>query len=225
MVTVATSVFVVGKVLGISTEPVPLVLFTILGLSLWTLFNRGLRHGTRAMTRGRALIRRVSFPRIMLIGGSLAPTLIEFAVVFAGALATFGYYAYGEAFIPVAGWRIFSIVPVSLMVIAIVIAVSCVTSVFNNIASDTALSVNYATSVLFIATPVVYPLSALPEKWQWAVLLNPLAPVMEIWRWAFLGTPLPPGWAIAYAVAVTIALLIGGLTFFSRWEQTILDRS
>lgn len=225
VITVIAAVFVVGKVLGISTAPVPLVLFIVAGLSLWTLFKAGLRHGTRALTRGRGLIRRVNFPRIMVVLGALAPALIEFAVVFAGAFLVFGYFAYTEAFTPVADWPVFAVIPVLLLAMVLVVAVSCVTSVLNNIASDTALSLNYAMSIVFVASPAVYPLAAVPEDWRWVMLLNPLAPAMEIWRWALLGTPYPPLWSVATAVALTTVLLIGGLMFFLRWEQTILDRS
>jgi len=224
-ITAIVAVQVVGKVLGISTGAVPLVLFIMVGLALWWLVAAGLRYGTRAVTKGRDLIRRVNFPRVMLLLGAFAPTLVEFAVVFAAALATFGYFTYTGAYVPAPDWHVFAILPVLLLVMALVLALSCVTSVLNNIATDTALTVNYGVSFLLVATPVAYPLDALPKDWQWAFLLNPLTPAFEVWRWALLGTPLPPWWSIAAGVLLTTILLAGSLIFFLRWEQTILDRS
>ena len=162
-VTVVTSIFVVGRILGISTEPVPLLLFTLISVALWTLFSGGIRHGTKSLTRGRGITRRLNFPRIMLVLGALAPASIEFAVVFAGALIVFGYFAVTGAFVPMPSLRLLAIVPVLLLVMMLVLAVACVTSVLNTIASDTALSVNYATTGLLLATPVVYPVAAVPN--------------------------------------------------------------
>ncbi len=223
--TVVAAVQVLGKVLGVSTDPVPLVLFIVISLSLWRLFAAGLRYGTRATTKGRALIRRVNFPRLMLLLGVLAPSLIEFAVVFVGALGVYSYLAYTGAFVPTTGWRVFGIIPTLVWVLILITALSCVTSVLNNLASDTSIAVNYGTSFLFFATPVLYPLTALPREWKWAFLLNPMSPILEIWRWALLDTSFPPWWSVITAVATTLILLFGGLSFFLRWEQTILDRS
>jgi lipopolysaccharide transport system permease protein len=224
-VTVVTSIFVVGRILGISTEPVPLLLFTLIGVALWSLFGGGIRHGTKALTRWRGITRRINLPRIMLVLGALTPASIEFAVVFVGAFIAFGYFATTGAFPLVPSLRILAIIPVLFLVVMLILAVTCVTSVLNTIASDTALSVNYATTGLLIVTPVVYPVAAVPESWQWVVLLNPLAPALEIWRWALLGTPPPPWWSVVTALSVTIAFLIAGLSFFLRWEQTVLDKS
>jgi ABC-type polysaccharide/polyol phosphate export permease len=95
----------------------------------------------------------------------------------------------------------------------------------NNIASDAAVTVNYAASFLLLLTPVIYPFSMIPGHWQWVFLLNPLVPAFEMWRWALLGMPPPPSWSIALAFTITSALFIAGLLFFQRWEQTILDKS
>lgn len=213
------------RAVGISTGPVPLLLFITVGFALWTLFQAGLRHGTRAITRGRGLIRRLNFPRVMLVTGSLAPAFIEFAVVFVGVVLVLGYFAYTGTFIPEAGLRLFAIIPVLLFVMTLVVALTCVSSVLNSIATDTALSLNYLSIALLVGTPVMYPVSAIAENWQWAILLNPLAPALEIWRWALLGTPPPPLWSVFYAVTLTILILIGGLIFFLRWEQKLLDRN
>ena len=165
---------------------------------------------------------------IVMLGLSYAPEhdpMEMLAERGTAALATYAYFAYTGAYVPAPGWHVFAVLPVLLMIMALVMALSCVTSVLNNIANDTALTVNYAVSFLLLATPVAYPLDALPKDWQWAFLLNPLTPAFEVWRWALLGTPLPPWWSIAAGVFLTAILLAGGLIFFLRWEQTILDRS
>ena len=199
-VTIGVAAYVVSKVFAVSTEPVPNVLFAIVSLSLWRLFSAGMRYGTRALTKGRTLIRRVNFPRIMLLLGALAPALIEFAVVFFGALGFIVFYAYRGVFVPPVGWHLLGIFPALVLVILFVQALSSITSVLNNIASDAAVTVNYAASFLLLLTPVIYPFSTIPVHWQWVFLLNPLAPAFEMWRWALLGMPPPPSWSIALSL-------------------------
>ena len=118
-----------------------------------------------------------------------------------------------------------AIIPVLIFVMALVIAVSCVTGVLKTMASDIALALNYATSLLLVVTPVVYPMSVVPESSQWLMLLNPLSPAMELWRSALLGTPAPPWWSVGLAVVVTTLLLLGSLSFLYRWEQKVIDRT
>jgi lipopolysaccharide transport system permease protein len=225
IVTLVASVFVVGKVLGISAGPVPLLLFTVIGLALWTLFNSGLRYGTRAISRARFLVGRFNFPRVMLLLAALIPALVEFAVVLVGAVLMLSYFAYAGTFTPTVGWRVVAMIPVLIFVMVIVVAVCSVTSVLNELAADTALGVNYGAAAVLVVTPALYPLAAVPEPWHWVMLLNPLAPAMEIWRWALLGAAPPPLWSVATAAILVFILLVGGLTFFLRWEATILDRS
>ena len=73
------------------------------------------------------------------------------------------------------------------------------------------------------ATPVVYPLSEVPEAWRWVCALNPMTGIVEAYRYAFLGTgTLTPG-IIAESVGTTLVLLLSGVLIFNRTERTFID--
>jgi lipopolysaccharide transport system permease protein len=75
---------------------------------------------------------------------------------------------------------------------------------------------------LFI-TPVAYPASMIPERWQLIYALNPMTGVVEGFRWALLGTTSAPGPMVAVSSLISIIILITGLYYFRRMERTFAD--
>jgi lipopolysaccharide transport system permease protein len=73
------------------------------------------------------------------------------------------------------------------------------------------------------ATPVVYPLSQVPQRWQWVVALNPMTAIVEGFRNALLGGEAPQFVHVLSSVAVTVLLLVCGLLLFARVERTFMD--
>ena len=73
------------------------------------------------------------------------------------------------------------------------------------------------------ATPIVYPLSIVPAGWKWAYSLNPMVGVVEGFRWAVFGKGDPNIVAIGLSLLVIGVLLVGGLIFFKRMEQSFAD--
>lgn len=73
------------------------------------------------------------------------------------------------------------------------------------------------------ATPVVYPLSTIPEKWQWLYIFNPMAAVIETFRYAFLGSGSIQPWQLLVGLGLTILILSFGILVFNRVEKTFMD--
>jgi lipopolysaccharide transport system permease protein len=70
---------------------------------------------------------------------------------------------------------------------------------------------------------VAYPVSVVPQKWQALYSLNPMAGVIEGFRWALLGKNLPEFTSMAISITVVLVLLLGGMFFFKRMENTFAD--
>ena len=73
-------------------------------------------------------------------------------------------------------------------------------------------------------TPVVYPVSMIPEQWRWLIMLNPMAGVVEGFRWAVLGTEAPDAFLLSLSLTTTVIILIVGLVYFDRCQRTLADR-
>ena len=72
------------------------------------------------------------------------------------------------------------------------------------------------------ATPVVYPASIVPERWQWLLNLNPMAGLIDGFRSAFLGKPVDWG-AIGLSFSIALLVLIAGVLYFERVERRFAD--
>ena len=73
------------------------------------------------------------------------------------------------------------------------------------------------------ASPIVYPVSLVPERWRLLYSLNPMAGVIEGFRWALLGKDAPDFGVMAISTVVVFVLLLGGTIYFKRMERTFAD--
>jgi len=73
------------------------------------------------------------------------------------------------------------------------------------------------------ASPVAYPVSLVPEQWRLIYSLNPMVGAIEGFRWALLGHASPDFTVMAVSAVMVVALLVGGMLYFQRMEQTFAD--
>jgi lipopolysaccharide transport system permease protein len=88
---------------------------------------------------------------------------------------------------------------------------------------DIGYTVPFLTQFGMFASPVVYPVSIIPEKWRLLYSLNPMAGVIEGFRWALLGKESPEFAVIAVSAVIVLALLLAGLVYFRQMERTFAD--
>jgi lipopolysaccharide transport system permease protein len=83
--------------------------------------------------------------------------------------------------------------------------------------------VPFLVQVWMFASPVVYPVSAVPEKWRVLYSLNPMIGVIEGFRWALLGKSAPNVGPMLISTAGVLVILVVGIVFFKRMERTFAD--
>ena len=88
---------------------------------------------------------------------------------------------------------------------------------------DIRYTIPFLTQLWMYASPIAYPVSIIPEKWRLLYSLNPLAGVVEGFRWALLGKESPDFSIMAVSAVVVLVVLLGGLVYFKKMEQTFAD--
>jgi lipopolysaccharide transport system permease protein len=88
---------------------------------------------------------------------------------------------------------------------------------------DVAFAVTFLLQALMYASPVIYPVSAVPAVLQPLYALNPMTGVIQGFRWALLGIGEPPGRLFMFSTAIIAVLLVSGAFVFRRTERTIVD--
>ncbi len=218
------SVIVVGQVIGASTDPVPLLLHVLSGLSLWFLFRRGLMWMTKSIQRNRRILRIAHFPRIIIHITSGSPALLEYLVILLMTMFACIYYALSESYVPPIGWHTAGVLAALTLTILLVFGLSCFLTVLNVLAGDTWFVLRYTLSLWMVLTPVVYPLHIVPDELLPIVMLNPMTPIVELYRWSlFQPGPLDQVY-LAISIGLITALNIAGLIFYFRWESEGLDQ-
>lgn len=222
---VVVAAFVFGRLLKIPSEGVPYFLFYLVGNTQWRLFARGLTWVTRSVMRSRGLSRRMYFPRILASLGALAPSLLDLAIHAALIALALGYYrvAQGRWYVGPAsgvGWIAVSLVLTSALALALGLWTSVAVARFR----DLLFALRHILGPIFFVTPVLYPLSAVPERWRGWIQLNPLTALAEGFRYGVLGVG---GVGVsALLPAVLFILVVGGsgVWYFFRSDAVLADQ-
>lgn len=195
----------------------PYPLFALAAVLPWTFFAEAMRRSATGLVSDSELIRKIYFPRLIIpIAGVLSP-LIDFAF---GLLILIGLlFWYGMT----PTWTLL-LMPVWLIVSgALALAIGLWLGPINVRFRDVMHTLPFVTQVWMFATPIVYPLSLIPERWQAIYSINPMVGIIEAFRWSLTGRGEPNLTAIGISALVIAALLIGGLVFFRSKERSFAD--
>lgn len=216
---------VFGGVLNVASDGLPYFLFYLGGHTTWAVFESGVMFTTRVLERNKSLITKVYFPRLILPITGLAPALLELAVLSVTMVCTLSYYAVVQKH-----WYARSDLGLVAAAVAVVMAlflalgVGLWTSVMQARYRDVRYTLRYVMRFWLYFTPVIYPLSQIPEKWRWLAYLNPMTPVVEIFKWGLLGIGQPSARGLAFGGCLLVATFISGLWYFTATESASVDK-
>jgi lipopolysaccharide transport system permease protein len=206
-----------GRLAGLPSGGIPYPVFTFVALLPWQLFSGGLTRASLSLVSDARLLTKVYFPRLIMPVAAVGAGLIDFAiglVVLGGMLL-----AYDVALT----WRIVCLPLLVMFALLATLAVSLWLSALNVQYRDVQHAIPFLLQAWMYASPVAYSVSLIPPgPAQWLYGLNPMAGVIQSFRWALLNDDLPLGMLLA-SLAMTSALLIGGLFYFRRMEDTFAD--
>src|SRR5882762_3805780 len=207
-----------GRLAKLAPQGVPAPVFYFSALVPWTYFAYALQMTTNVVVDNQRLITKVYFPRLILPISAALSGLVDFAIGFV-VLGIFTL-AYGIRPTLAALW-----LPV-LLILAVFTAlgVGLWLSALNALYRDVRYVVPFLVQFWMFASPVVYPSSLVPEKWQWLYGLNPMAGVIDGFRWAITGQGQAPSLILLASSAVVALVVLGGLFFFNRMEGEVTDR-
>ena len=210
------------NVASLGTDGIPPVLFYLAGTILWAFFSNLLTAEARVFSDNKEIFGKVYFPRltvpISILLGELLKFLIQLALF---AMALVLYYIKGyHGFVSIK----LLLLPIVIMWIAIQacgfgLVISSITTKYR----DLAKALLFFLSLFMYATPVVYPLSEVAEKYRIYFGLNPVTAVMECFRMSCFGAGLVRKEYIIYSVLCTLVFLLMGLALFSKNEKTFVD--
>lgn len=205
-----------GRLANMPSDGIPYPIFAFAGLLPWTFFSNAVTNSGNSLIGNSNLITKVYFPRMVIPVASVASGLIDFAVAF-GLLILLMFY-YGIAF----SINLLMLPVLIVLTALLAIGIGMLMSALNVKYRDVRHALPFLIQLGMFASPIIYPLSLVPEKWQWLMLLNPLAGQIEAYRAAFFGKPF--NWlALGISAVLTFVILIYSAYNFRRMEKTFAD--
>lgn len=213
---------VFGKIAGIPTGNVPPVLFYMGGITIWNYFSECLRLTSDTFVKNAGIFGKVYFPRIITPLSIVCSNLVKFGIQLSLFLAVYCYYLItGNSVRP--NETLF-LLPLYILILAIMalgfgLIISAVTTKYR----DFTFLIQFGVQLWMYATPIIYPITQMPEKYRWIILANPVSAIVEAFRYGFTGSGSFYLNGIIYSSVFSIFLFLIGLTIFNRTEKTFMD--
>ena len=214
--------FIFGQVASLPTDGLPQFLFYMSGNILWAYFADCLTKTSNTFVANTNLFGKVYFPRMAVPVSILISNLITFAMQFVFFLLFVGYFALRGSEIHPNLWIL--AFPLLIIIMAglglgLGILISAMTTKYR----DLRFLVQFGVTLLMYATPVIYPISSVPARFQFLIKLNPMTSIVETFRFAFLGAGTVAPMELLYSfIFMLVVVGIGSITF-NRVEQTFMD--
>ena len=206
-----------GFIVKMPSEGVPYPLFAFAGVLPWTYFAEAVRRSGVGLVTDAELVRKIYFPRLIMPLANVVSPLVDFCIAFVVLLIVMAFYG-------IAPSAKMLVIPF-LMIVAALLArsIGLWLAPINVRFRDIKHTLPFMIQIWMYASPIVYPLSLVPEQYQMLYSLNPMVGVIEGFRWAVFDKGEPNFMALGMSAAIIVVLLAGGLVFFRRMERTFAD--
>lgn len=222
LLTTVMFTIVFGGIANISTDGMPQFVFYMAGNTLWSYFSTCLTKTANTFIENSAVFGKVYFPRLVTPISTVISGLINFFVQFSMFLVFVLYYAFTSDAVQPNIYILltpFLLLLIAMLALGFGIIISSLTTKYR----DLAVLVTFGVQLWMYATPIVYPISQIPAKWQGIMLLNPMAPIVETFRYAFLGSGTIPWFYLGISVVTTLVVLFIGIILFNKVQKTFMD--
>lgn len=222
VLTTLTFTLIFGKIAGISTDGMPMLLFYMAGITLWNYFSECLNRTATVFKDNESVFGKVYFPRLIMPLSIVVSNLIKLGIQFFLFLLFWGFYLFtGSSVHPNAA---ILLTPILVLIMGgLGLGFGMIISALTTKYRDLVFLMTFGVQLLMYATPVIYPLSSISEKYKMLIMVNPMSSIIETFRYAFLGSGSLNWGALAYSAAFMIIIMMTGTIIFNRVEKSFMD--
>lgn len=227
IMTTLVYVVVFGRVAGISTDGIPQPLFYLCGIVFWNYFAQCLTLTSNTFRSNAGIFGKVYFPRLIVPLALVTSNLIRFLIQGLLLVCAFVYYFFYRGVEMDPHWELLWLLPILVILIAIIsLSFGLIFSSFTTKYRDLTFLLTFGVQLMMYATPVIYPMSMLIERFPaFANLLfwNPLTHILESAKYILLGAGQFTLEGLIYVLFFAILFFFSGLIVFNRTEQNFID--
>ena len=211
-----------GNIAKLGTGGVPQLLFYLGGNALWSYFSSCLTGNSSAFTANANLFGKVYFPRLVMPLSQVIGAVIRFGIQLIPVAVLMVYYVLNGKVQP--HYELWILLPFLLVWLGVLgmgfgILVSGMTTKYR----DLSVLVGFGMQLLMYGTPVVYPLTSLPDALMTYALINPVTMPVELFRYILFGTGTVCPWSVVLSLTITVLVAFSGLILFNKVERIFID--
>jgi len=206
-----------GRLAKMPSDGIPYPVFVYAGLLPWTYFANALSNSGNSLVGSANLISKVYFPRIIIPGSYALAGLLDLFIAMIILFALMIFYQ----FIPDSCILLFPFL-IGLTFLCAV-GVGLWLSAMNVQYRDIRYAIPFLIQLWMFVSPVIYPVSIIPRKYQWVLALNPMGGVIDTYRASILGHK-PIDWLLlGISTVIIVIIFVGGMYYFKKMERTFAD--
>jgi lipopolysaccharide transport system permease protein len=218
-----TYMVIFGGIAGLSTDGLPAILFYLSGVTCWNYFSESFTKTSDTFITNAAIFGKVYFPRLVIPLSIIISNLVRLGIQLGLFLAFWVYYLLTSQLIH-PRYEALLLLPILVLLMAAQgLGLGIIFSSLTTKYRDLRFLLTFGVQLLMFATPVIYPLSAMSEKYSWLIKLNPITAVIESFRYAFLGSGSFSWQQLGYSALVTFIILAAGVIIFNKVEKSFMD--
>ena len=205
-----------GRLAKLPSDGLPYPLFVYAGLLPWMFFSNAVTGASQSLISQQALLTKIYLPRMFVPAASIGSGLVDFAISFGVFILLMLFYR----FLP--NWSMLAFPLLILLTIIAALGVGLSLAAITVTYRDFRYVIPFMIQAWMYISPVIYPVSIVPEKWQWLLAINPMAGIIDAFRSSLLGTP----WnflTLFVSGLTACSLLAYGLFFFRKTERRFAD--
>jgi lipopolysaccharide transport system permease protein len=209
--------FVFGRLVGVPSDDLPYPLFSLSALLPWGFFSNAVLRASRSLVVNMNMISKVYFPRLIIPIAGVFSGLVDLLagfVVFIGAMVIYQVPLRLEM-LAIPFFTLFALI--TALTLGLWLATLSV------LYRDVEYAVNFLLQALMYISPVIYPVTIIPESFRFVYELNPITAIIQGFRWSLFGSVPPPGLTSLISVGIVLIGLVAGAFMFRRTERTVVD--
>jgi len=215
-----------GNIANISTDGLPKPLFYMSGIITWNYFSTALTSTSNSLVANASIYGKVYFPRIIMPLATLIISLVRYFIQLILFSCFLVYFIINNSNGIEIQFHLLWMLPILIFIMGIQglgfgLLFSAITSKYR----DIRFLIDFGVRLLMYASPVIFPLSIIPEKYKWIILGNPMSAVIESFRHIIFGVGQLSINAILYSIIFTVVLFFLGYLIFNHIEKDFIDNA
>lgn len=199
------------------SDDLPYPLFVFGALLPWTLLSSAIGAGVPSLTNQANLVSKIYFPREILPISTILASAIDFVIAAALFVVLLIFYQVGIT------WNLLYAIPILFIEILLLLGFVLLLSMINVWFRDVSHAISLLIQFWMYLTPIIYPLSMVPERFRWLYDLNPMVGIVEGFRSVVLKGEPPPLDLLAISLTISVLLFVVGYVLFKQREFEFAD--